>query len=132
MAELLVSVGENGGGVGSLRDAKELFGEIVRAPWRRRERRRKQLILLKKGGGGAGICTQSVRGSRTCENARSSGQTADAMHFRRLHRFLRTPIEYPGIHPICGGILEAPGVLPEARSTGRYCGRISTSRVRLK
>ena len=58
MAELLVSVGENGGGVGSLRDAKELFGKIVRAPWRRRERRRKQLILLKKGGGGAGICTR--------------------------------------------------------------------------
>jgi hypothetical protein len=43
------------------------------------------------------------------EKSRSSGQTADARHFRRLHRFPAVPRDCPGIHRICGDIVEAPG-----------------------
>jgi hypothetical protein len=114
-AELLVSVEANDGGVGSLRDAKEFIGRIDDRRWTRRERRRKWLILIRKCGGGAGICTYSVAVSIVRENARVSGQTADGTNVRRLHRYLRTPLECPEIHRIRGGIVEATGARSRRR-----------------
>ena len=43
------------------------------------------------------------------EKSRFSGQTADARHFRRLHRLRWSPLDYPGIDRICGDIVEAQG-----------------------
>jgi len=51
------------------------------------------------------------RVSANGENTRFSGQTADASQFRRLHRLLSVLLYYPEIDRVCGGIVEAQGIL---------------------
>ena len=60
-------------------------------------------------GGGAGSCAHFSSVLEIGEKPRFSGQTADAKHFRRLHRFPSVLLDSSRVDPVCGGILEAPG-----------------------